>query len=92
MHGSVALTSNIEISCASVSGKCIACVHCRLIPEGTALAGALLAPYLDDPSNLFVISSDFCHWGSRFSYTFYDQSQVRWEQGEEACTASCMFD
>ena len=33
--------------------------------------GALLAPYLADPSNVFVISSDFCHWGSRFSYTYY---------------------
>ncbi|PKY02551.1 UPF0103-domain-containing protein, partial [Aspergillus campestris IBT 28561] len=33
--------------------------------------GALLAPYLEDPGNAFVISSDFCHWGSRFRYTFY---------------------
>ena len=28
--------------------------------------GKLLAPYFDDESTLFVISSDFCHWGSRF--------------------------
>ena len=33
--------------------------------------GKLLAPYLADPSNLFIISSDFCHWGSRFRYTHY---------------------
>ncbi|KAJ5574369.1 UPF0103/Mediator of ErbB2-driven cell motility (Memo-related) [Penicillium hispanicum] len=33
--------------------------------------GALLAPYLADPSNAFVISSDFCHWGLRFRYTYY---------------------
>ena len=33
--------------------------------------GAMLAPYLADPSNVFVISSDFCHWGSRFNYTYY---------------------
>ncbi|KAJ4374323.1 hypothetical protein N0V83_003064 [Neocucurbitaria cava] len=33
--------------------------------------GSLLAPYLSSPSNLFVISSDFCHWGSRFRYTYY---------------------
>lgn len=33
--------------------------------------GALLAPYLADPSNVFVISSDFCHWGLRFHYTYY---------------------
>lgn len=42
-----------------------------------AAYGALLAPYLDDPSNLFVISSDFCHWGMRFNYTHYKQSAVR---------------
>lgn len=33
--------------------------------------GSLLAPYLADPSNAFIISSDFCHWGSRFGYTYY---------------------
>lgn len=33
--------------------------------------GFLLAPYLADPSNVFIISSDFCHWGLRFSYTYY---------------------
>lgn len=33
--------------------------------------GSLLAPYLSDPGNIFVISSDFCHWGSRFRYTHY---------------------
>lgn len=26
--------------------------------------GKLLSKYLADPSNLFVISSDFCHWGT----------------------------
>ncbi|KAI7781130.1 duf52 domain containing protein [Diaporthe eres] len=33
--------------------------------------GQLLAKYLEDPDNAFVVSSDFCHWGSRFSYTAY---------------------
>jgi AmmeMemoRadiSam system protein B len=33
--------------------------------------GSLLASYLSDPANVFVISSDFCHWGSRFRYTYY---------------------
>lgn len=27
--------------------------------------GKLLAPYFDNENTLFVISSDFCHWGSR---------------------------
>lgn len=39
--------------------------------------GTLLAPYLSDPSSLFVISSDFCHWGSRFRYTYYEPSPGR---------------
>ena len=38
--------------------------------------GSLLAPYLADPSNVFVVSSDFCHWGSRFNYTYYLPSNV----------------
>jgi len=33
--------------------------------------GKLLAPYLMKPGNLFVVSSDFCHWGTRFDYTLY---------------------
>ncbi|KAM9804421.1 protein MEMO1 [Neosynchiropus ocellatus] len=37
--------------------------------------GKLLSKYLADPSNLFIISSDFCHWGHRFRYTYYDESQ-----------------
>merc|ERR1712196_391697 len=30
------------------------------------------AEYLNAPENLFVFSSDFCHWGTRFSYTHYN--------------------
>lgn len=33
--------------------------------------GKLLAPYLADPTSAFVVSSDFCHWGLRFQYTYY---------------------
>ncbi|KAK9452467.1 memo-like protein-domain-containing protein [Dipodascopsis uninucleata] len=33
--------------------------------------GELLAPYLRDPENGFIISTDFCHWGTRFGYTTY---------------------
>ena len=37
--------------------------------------GAILAPYLADPHNFFIISSDFCHWGQRFNYTWMDESK-----------------
>uniref|UniRef100_K1QW47 Protein MEMO1 n=2 Tax=Magallana gigas TaxID=29159 RepID=K1QW47_MAGGI len=38
------------------------------------LYGSIFSQYLADPENFFVISSDFCHWGQRFRYTFYDKS------------------
>ncbi|KAL8185785.1 UNVERIFIED_CONTAM: Protein memo1 [Gekko kuhli] len=37
--------------------------------------GKLFSKYLADPCNLFVVSSDFCHWGQRFRYSYYDESQ-----------------
>jgi len=36
--------------------------------------GKILAPYLADPTNAFVVSSDFAHWGLRFRYTHYQPS------------------
>eukprot|EP00126_Sphaerothecum_destruens_P010861 Sdes_comp20820_c0_seq1m17277 len=37
------------------------------------LYGDILSRYLFTAGNVFVISSDFCHWGSRFQYTYYDK-------------------
>ncbi|EFX01882.1 duf52 domain containing protein [Grosmannia clavigera kw1407] len=43
--------------------------------------GQLLVPYLEDPENAFVISSDFCHWGRNFEFWHYcpssDFSKIR---------------
>lgn len=36
--------------------------------------GSLLSEYLMNEENCFIISSDFCHWGSRFQYTGYAES------------------
>ncbi|GMF51464.1 hypothetical protein B5S33_g1284 [[Candida] boidinii] len=33
-----------------------------------------LKPYFEDKENAFIISTDFCHWGSRFRYTKYTQN------------------
>lgn len=46
-----------------------------LSPEMEAEYGKLLAPYLEDPNNFFIISSDFCHWGSRFNYVYYHRAK-----------------
>lgn len=34
--------------------------------------GKILSEYYKDNETLFVISSDFCHWGNRFRYTYYN--------------------
>lgn len=39
--------------------------------EVEAAFGSLLAPYLAREDTFCVVSSDFCHWGTRFSYTYY---------------------
>ncbi|VDK59734.1 unnamed protein product, partial [Anisakis simplex] len=36
--------------------------------------GKIFAKYVADPRNLFVISSDFCHWGKRFHFTPYEHN------------------
>lgn len=36
--------------------------------------GQILLPYLEDPENAFVVSSDFCHWGRNFQYWHYSPS------------------
>ncbi|KAF2235290.1 UPF0103-domain-containing protein [Viridothelium virens] len=41
-------------------------------PSSETTYGRLLAPYLADTSSIFIISSDFAHWGSRFRYTYYE--------------------
>ncbi|KAF4449122.1 hypothetical protein F53441_7518 [Fusarium austroafricanum] len=37
--------------------------------------GRALLPYLRDPENAFIISSDFCHWGDDFGYMPYSHAK-----------------
>lgn len=50
--------------------------------------GALLAPYFQDPANAFIVSSDFCHWGSRFRYTAYVPAADRLDELQSLKTRS----
>lgn len=62
-----------------------------LSEKSEAWYGELLAPYLAQPENLFVVSSDFCHWGKRFRFTYVDPSHKEIFQSIEAldrCAAS----
>jgi len=46
--------------------------------------GSILAPYLADPATAFIISSDFCHWGRRFNYTYVPPGHDAIYKGIEA--------
>ncbi|TKR61242.1 hypothetical protein L596_028377 [Steinernema carpocapsae] len=48
-----------------------------LTQSSQVMYGKIFAKYIADPRNLFVISSDFCHWGNRFHFTPYSSSDSR---------------
>jgi len=45
--------------------------------------GELLAKYFDDENTVFCVSSDFCHWGSRFDFTYYKKEDGKIYQSIE---------
>jgi hypothetical protein len=51
-----------------------------IVQNDERMYARILAKYFDEPSSLFIISSDFCHWGNRFRYTPRDfpSTASRW--------------
>jgi AmmeMemoRadiSam system protein B len=45
----------------------------NLSEESEEQYGKIFTKYLEDPTTFFVISSDFCHWGKRFDYYYYEK-------------------
>ena len=46
--------------------------------------GRALYNLYEDPKTLFVISSDFCHWGQRFGFTYYNKNYDQiWESTKD---------
>ena len=58
---------------AGSAAKIVPVVVGHLDDRAASRYGELLAPYFQDPDTRFVVSSDFCHWGSRFRYTHHYQ-------------------
>ncbi|CDF32954.1 unnamed protein product [Chondrus crispus] len=63
-------------------------VHVKVVPvvvgslseEKERSFGRLFSTWLGDGESFFVISSDFCHWGTRFRYTTVDRrSEFIWQ-------------
>jgi len=46
--------------------------------------GEVLKPYIVQPGNLFVVSSDFCHWGARFRHMYIEEGHREIWQSIEA--------
>jgi len=46
----------------------------RLTYEEELKFGEILGPYLKDPDTLFIISTDFCHWGANYNFYPHDES------------------
>jgi len=61
-----------------------------LAPADAERYGQLLAPYLADPQTVFVVSSDFCHWGSRFAFQPVDERYAQICEGIEALDRRAM--
>jgi hypothetical protein len=75
------LVGGLDFKAEQIYGRCEFCSQLFLRPvvDGHTyffpdIIFRIFAPYLDDPSNFFVVSSDFCHWGSRFRYTPVDRT------------------
>ncbi|KRX05425.1 hypothetical protein PPERSA_05534 [Pseudocohnilembus persalinus] len=43
----------------------------------------LLAKYFDDENTVFIVSSDFCHWGRNFDYYYYQKQDGQIHQSIE---------
>lgn len=45
--------------------------------------GKFLAPYFDSEDSVFIISSDFCHWGAHFDYQPMQKNVPIWQHIEK---------
>ena len=46
--------------------------------------GKIFSKYFDMPKTLFIFSSDFCHWGNRFQFTYHEPNDGQiWQSIEK---------
>lgn len=68
-------------------GKKVKIVPIMVGPVNEEMAnnyGKIFAPYFDDPSTLFVFSTDFCHWGEKHNFTYHNESHGQiWQSIEK---------
>lgn len=47
-----------------------------LDPQTQDYYAQILVKYFDDPNTVFIISSDFCHWGKRLTFLKKNNSGI----------------
>ncbi|KAK4054997.1 hypothetical protein OIO90_003338 [Microbotryomycetes sp. JL221] len=54
--------------------------------------GNVLKSFLKSNKTLFIVSTDFCHWGSRFSYQFYLPPSIKLDDDDDQNLVTKPFD
>lgn len=66
----------IRLVFADVPIKVVPIVVGSLSEDKERAFGRVLSSWIGDGESFFVISSDFCHWGTRFGYTRIDDTSI----------------
>lgn len=64
------LSKSKEAIFADILAPCESISNFLALPCSSLNTQPLLTDF-DDPTTLVAISTDFCHWGERFDYTYY---------------------
>ncbi|XVE97388.1 hypothetical protein REPUB_Repub03eG0015000 [Reevesia pubescens] len=60
--------------------------------ENESMYGKLLAKYIENPQNFFSVSSDFCHWGSRYvGFSLFFVVNLIFIENDAPKTCLCMY-
>ncbi|KAJ5077749.1 protein memo1 [Anaeramoeba ignava] len=66
---SIELHMPFIVHALGTSPKIVPILVGEITKESALEYGKILSPFLNEENTLFVISSDFCHWGYNFGYT-----------------------
>ena len=59
--------------------------------QAAAKYGKIFAPYFEDKESFFIFSTDFCHWGSRFDFTYWQKEEGDIWRGIEKLDGEAMI-
>lgn len=63
--------------CHNTSARLLPIMVGHISSKDESRVAKLLEKYLSDPKSLVIISTDFCHWGKRFSFFWHDDQRFK---------------